>query len=437
MGWCFEKECQPTLNFNTMNYISKYNIFTKNCVYNLISKNYLQLSESLMDYLKTNTILDEEFPEELLIVLKNNSIVVDYDELQYIDYKYNSLKFDNKGAAYIIYPTLTCNFSCNYCFETVKQGAFGKKETILLKDFFRSKINQLDEINIRWSGGEPLLVWDKIKDISGVFENYKGVYNVSIATNGYLLTENIAKEMKYLNFSSIQITVDGPKREHNKKRFTNTDSNTYEKVLRGIENASKYINTRIRFNVDKNNRNSFTDFLSDLDKYRLNKSNVEINVQPIVSKQGCSINDNLLVGKSFFDAELEYSALAEYHNYKYSLQPNFMSDIRCIYHQVNSYAIDPKLNLYKCAENIGVEKYQIGRIDEKACANISNTNLLDRSLMYNPITIQECRECKVLPICNGKCPIEWEKNNRKEHSGCIPEKKSIEFKIAQLIKNEL
>jgi uncharacterized protein len=420
-----------------MNYISKYNIFTEDFVYNLISKNYLQINENLKDYLKTHSFLEEEFPDDILKVLKRNNIVVDYDELQYIDSRYNSLKFNDKKAAFIIYPTLSCNFSCDYCFETIKNGSFRNKETTLLKKFFKNKLKVLDEINIRWSGGEPLLTWEKIKDISSVFRNYKGSYNASIATNGYFLTEQIAEEMRELNFSSVQITVDGSKHDHNKKRFTNTDTNTYEKVLQGIKNASKYINTRIRFNVDQNNRDLFVDFLNDLDKYQLDKTNIEIYVKPVVPKNGCTINDNLLEGEDFLDVELEYLALAKDKNFKYSLHPNFKSEIRCIYHHVNSFAIDPKLNLYKCAEYIGMEAYQIGRINENSNIKMNNTSLCNRSLMYSPISLQECRECKVLPICNGKCPIDWEKNNRKEHAGCIPEKKSIEYKIAQLIKNEL
>lgn len=420
-----------------MNYISKYNIYVGNTVYNLTSRSYLELNESLMDYLKTSTVLAEEFPDEILSVLKVHNIVVDYDELQRIDFNYNSLKYDKEGAAYLIYPTLSCNFNCDYCFETIKNGTIGDHETILLKNFFKTKIKELNQINIRWSGGEPLLVWERIKDISTVFQEYNGIYNASIATNGYYLTEDIVKEMKTLGFSSITITVDGNKIEHNIKRFTNTDSNTYEKVLCGVESASKYLNTRIRFNVDKKNRNSFMDFLKDLSFYELDRSNVEIFVKPIRSKQGCSVNEDFLEEIAFFDAELEYMSIAKEYGYNYSFHPNFKSDIRCIYHQTNSFAIDPQLNLYKCAEYIGIKEYQVGVINDNSNIEINDIRLQNKSLMYSPIAIDECRQCRVLPICNGKCPIEWEKHNRKEHAGCIPEKKSIEFKIAQLIKNEL
>lgn len=416
---------------------SKYNIFYKNYVYNLISKNYLEINDDLRVYLDSTNEIHNDFPDNILDILKRNNIVVDFDELQYLDFRYNSMKYNNKKAAYIIYPTLTCNFKCYYCFESIKTGTFREKETQTLKLFFKNKIKELDEISIRWSGGEPLIAWNRIKQITNVFKSYKGNLLMSIATNGYLLTEEIAQEMRELNFSSIQITVDGTKQEHNKIRFTKNDNRTYDKVLEGISNASKHIKTRIRFNVDHKNKNSFKSFLVQLNKYDLNKNNISIYAKPIRSAQGCAITSNLLEEKQFFDIELLYLRLSKKYNFNYSLHPNFNSSIRCIYHHINSYAIDPNLKLYKCSAHIGLLKHSVGTINENSKIELNNIPSYKQSLMYSPISIQECRECRVLPICNGKCPIEWEKKERKEHEGCIPEKKSIDAKIKQLLHHEI
>lgn len=416
---------------------SNYNIFYKNFVYNLISKNYLELNDDLLAYLKETNEVDPNMPQAILDVFKRNNIVVDFDELQYLDYRYNSLKFTNKKASYIIYPTLSCNFKCYYCFESLKKGVIREKETKILELFFKNKIKKLKEISIRWSGGEPLIVWNSIKQISNVFKSYKGDLIMSMATNGYLLTDEIAREMKELNFSSIQITVDGTKQEHNRIRFAINDSNTYDKVLEGIKNSSKYMMTKIRLNVDNNNKNSFEKFLIDLDKYDLNKKNISLYVKPIRSSQNCAKTPNILEEKQFFDLELLYIQLAKQYNFKYSLHPNFNSAIRCIYHHIDSYAIDPKLRLYKCAENIGLKEYQVGKINKHSKIEIDNISNYQKSLMYSPISLLECRECKILPICNGKCPIEWEKSNKKENEGCIPEKQTIEAKIEQILQNEI
>ena len=40
-----------------------------------------------------------------------------------------------------------------------------------------------------------------------------------ITTNGYLLNEQNIREMKQLNVKSIQITIDGDRESHNKRRY--------------------------------------------------------------------------------------------------------------------------------------------------------------------------------------------------------------------------
>jgi len=50
------------------------------------------------------------------------------------------------------------------------------------------------------------------------------------------------------------------------------------------------------------------------------------------------------------------------------------------------------------------------------------------------LIIDECTKCSVLPICGGKCPIEWERQNKQKESGCIPDKQSISIKLNNLLK---
>nr|MDA3780279.1 SPASM domain-containing protein [Bacteroidales bacterium] len=175
----------------------------------------------------------------------------------------------------------------------------------------------------------------------------------------------------------------------------------------------------------------------DLENNNLDKNNIKIFVKPIRTKQNCTTDENIIEDSTFFNIELEFYKIAKEKGFYYSLHPNFNSDIRCIYHQLNSFAIDPQLNLYKCAEQIGLDSHKMGKINQEANIEINDIYEHSKMLMYNPNIIAECQNCKVLPICNGKSPIEWEKNQRKNDFGCIPEKKSINYKIEQLLKNEL
>jgi uncharacterized protein len=418
---------------------SNYNIFLDNFViFNLISKNYLQLNESLYSYLKRKNKFAEKDLEGVLDKLLNANIITQDNELLTLDYLYNSLKFDRTKASYIIYPTLTCNFNCNYCFETTKKESLNDSKTIILKNFLTKQTKLLSELSIRWSGGEPLIVWEKIKKITeSIIKSDPDLkYNFSLATNGYFITKQIVKELNSLNFSSLQITVDGTRDEHNKIRYTKYDNDTYSSVINGIKIASQKLKVIIRFNVNKDNVSSFDDFLLDLQNHSVNNENIEIFVKPIRPKQDSSFCCDLINDSDFNKNELAFYEIAKNKGFKYSIHPNFNSNLRCLFHHINSFVIDPNLNLYKCAAHVSLNDKKVGIINNSEAVEITNLKYFIKTLSYSPIAIKECRDCSVLPICFGKCPLIWDETNQPVDIGCIPDKVSYIDKFQQLFSNE-
>lgn len=57
-------------------------------------------------------------------------------------------------------------------------------------------------------------------------------YSASIVTNGYLLTEKVAKQLKKLNIENVQITLDGPAYIHNKRRYLKASKNQHLKLFK-------------------------------------------------------------------------------------------------------------------------------------------------------------------------------------------------------------
>ncbi|MDR1730309.1 MAG: SPASM domain-containing protein [Prevotellaceae bacterium] len=416
---------------------SKYDIFlNQNIIYNLLSRSFIQVNEDLYNYLKTNNDFTVNELGNVFNKLVEYNIISQDNELSIIDYQYNRAKFAQDAASYIIYPTLLCNFDCHYCFETNKKSQLDDNNTEILKKFLSTQAESLRELKIRWSGGEPLLVWKKIKLLTtAILENAQHLqYNFSMATNGYYLNEIVANELYDLHFSDLQITIDGTQAEHNKIRFTATDKDTYSKIIDGIKIASKIMPIRIRFNVYQENKNSFPNFLDELEKRNVNNENIEIFVKPILSKQDSSCSCGLLDDKEFFEQELKLCSIAEKKGFKYSMHPNFRNDVRCLFHQTNSFVIDPDLSLYKCALDVGLKSKEVGKINSFSKIEISDDEYIKNCLSYSPITMDECRNCKVLPICYGKCPL-GQGNHYIKDKGCIPEKKSIKFKLNQFINN--
>ena len=164
-------------------------------------------------------------------------------------------------ASFTIVVTYNCNFRCPYCFEENLSKSsdcnvkFSKQlvdklfESILLiepRDSLRNKV-------VKLYGGEPLLkenyeivkyIVSKGMDIGFVF---------GAVTNGYdleIYKDLISPEMiKY-----IQITIDGEKEFHNKRRIHYLGYPTFDKIISNIGIAlDRGAEIVIRVNTDKNN----------------------------------------------------------------------------------------------------------------------------------------------------------------------------------------
>jgi len=128
--------------------------------------------------------------------------------------------------------TRNCNLSCVHCRASALRGPFnGELDT-------RACFRLLDQIArvgnpiIILTGGEPLLRTD-IFDIAK-YGTGRGI-SMTMATNGTLITESIAKQMVHAGIRRISISLDGatPK-SHD--RFRGVDG-AFEGALRGIRLA--------------------------------------------------------------------------------------------------------------------------------------------------------------------------------------------------------
>ncbi|MBC7188727.1 radical SAM protein [Candidatus Aerophobetes bacterium] len=127
--------------------------------------------------------------------------------------------------------TNLCNLKCRHCYQDA-----GKR----LKDelSLKKRLEIVDELagedvfSIAYSGGEPLMD----KDIWKVLERgaKQGLYQ-SIATNGTLITPEVAKKLADVGVNYVEISLDSTRPEvHDKFRGV---PGFWEKAVKGIENA--------------------------------------------------------------------------------------------------------------------------------------------------------------------------------------------------------
>ncbi|MCC6028099.1 MAG: radical SAM protein [Archaeoglobus sp.] len=129
--------------------------------------------------------------------------------------------------------TYACNLKCKHCYATAGKAL----ENELTTEEALRTIDALDRLGvtiIAFSGGEPLIRRD-IYDLTS-YAAEKGIY-VAIATNGTLISEEVAKKLKESGVSYLQISLDGTKETHEAFRGI---KGIFNKTLEGIKNAVKY-----------------------------------------------------------------------------------------------------------------------------------------------------------------------------------------------------
>lgn len=174
------------------------------------------------------------------------------------------LQFSSDKRPVVVWNiTRRCNLKCIHCYahanETTSEDelstAEGKK---LLDDLAGFGVPV-----ILFSGGEPLVRKDLPELASYAVK--KGMRAV-ISTNGTLITDNVAKELKDIGLSYVGISIDGTEKVNDRFRGVN---GAFNSAINGIKSCKKAgIKVGLRFTVNNHNGNEIPaifDILEDMD----------------------------------------------------------------------------------------------------------------------------------------------------------------------------
>lgn len=351
----------------------------------------------------------------------------------------------------IIAPTLACNANCFYCFEN------GYRQGIMTPDTARAVVHFLKEhwdggkIGITWFGGEPLMAADIIEIMVDEL-NREGIPFVSkITTNGSLLTrEMIHRIQRKWKTDKIQITVDALGAEYNAiKNYIGIDD-AFSLVIENIQACLEEglsIHIRINFNPEK--IDSAVKTMEYLNKLFGDFQNIKVYFAPI-DADDCVMRN---ITDDFAERdEHPYIELIKYGR-KHGLYRGFpdMEDdeytqefdtdgllkklklysqpINCYATCQNVFSIDCNGKLYKCHRGLGRDEYASGDVFTGIQKNDIYNFFCDTR-----VPMDECNECKILPICQGGCKINVRLYNGK---GCCAPSKAIINQLVQLYRKDL
>jgi len=388
------------------NYNLSLDIEDKCAVYNTISRKYVLFDGSKKEYV--NSLLKDlsrdkyEVSEgELLKEFIRAGIIVDdnLNEFDKITYLFNKVKYQENRFILIISPTLDCNFRCPYCFEERRDSYITDEAVEGVIELVKKVSKKVKVLQVCWFGGEPMLQFEKIKTMTKVFKEIcekEGVsYCSTMTTNGYLLNDELIEELKALGIKKFQITLDGHREFHNKKRPLADGSGTFDKVLENIIKASrKDIAVTLRINVDKENANSIPELLDSIPEDIRKKVGVNI----------CNIfqNKEMVPLAEYFKTALNKGFQFRFFRKNYEI---------CEGTFINSITVQPDGKITPC-QMCNEKGFHFGKLRKDGSMNITKPSEFYKFRTTSAIDNESCKKCSKFPLCLGGCYYNRYKNNK-------------------------
>jgi len=145
-----------------------------------------------------------------------------------------------------------CNFRCTYCMP---KELFGSDHAFLARASLLSfeeiarlarLVSELGVRKIRLTGGEPL-VRREIEKLIEQLDAVPGIEDISLTTNGSLLTEAKARALRDAGLKRITVSLDGL--DDDTFQAINDVGFPVERVLEGIDNAAAAGLTPVKINM--------------------------------------------------------------------------------------------------------------------------------------------------------------------------------------------
>jgi uncharacterized protein len=362
--------------------------------------------------------------------------VLSYNSKSNLLFKNNKLlkvknAFDEKRLLrkndYSIRITLgrNCNLRCAYCIQCNSRE--NPKEELTVNDFFRHLKFFLGKnriFNVEFWGGEPLLYFEKIKQLHKKFVDELNVSRFWFATNGQYLTDEVT-DFIIQNKFFISISYDGPGQE-----------------LRGYDMEHDKV---VMNNIKRLNNHKLLAFLPVMSNLNKSMSKYQEKIKNLLGTDEFVIGNfpliNVVDNNSFNnrvpDDYLSNLSREIYSDFMEGKLSNIHSVQRDVFNFINHFgkreitsyriclALNPKkLSIDMAGNWIACHNFNKDDVYGNSSlylGNIKETKLKKKPMMFIPESAKRlkrlnCSCCIVKHICNGGCAFqnpEYEEYNCK------------------------
>lgn len=232
-------------------------------------------------------------------------------------YPFCIFRIPENGGRVLWEITNTCNYHCSYCIFSCESK---KYENELTTDEVKKTMKQLKENNftyIKFTGGEPFVRKDMIEILK--YASELG-FDMDISTNASLINQDIAKELKNINFPMVHVSLDGADKETHE--FVRGEG-TFAKTINGIKHlTNNNIYTRIGTVIYKKNEDKLEEIVKLAIELKANEIIFSF-MEPVGRLDG---DESIISKRETKDVKTEIENLrAEYKekiNVKYSFTEN-------------------------------------------------------------------------------------------------------------------
>ena len=410
----------PLYKYEEVMKLSKFNVlipYKKSViVYNTLWNSLVLVKKDsgLLDYISGKKNLNDNITDFPSVLMEKKIVHCDdFNEIEHIQTIMTNQICDKKILTLIVMPTLGCNFKCWYCYENhdVERKRMSDQDIDLIIKYIQKHIQEnpvLETVVISFFGGEPFLYFKEVMKpllvkIDEITTQNHINYLTTATTNGALVKPNYLDFLKKHHFESMQITLDGNKKRHNRVRFAYPGDNSYDVIVKNIKDSIQAgIQIYLRFNISEHTKLDVHQILGDFQDVN-NKELLLFSVHKIwQSKQEVNNTVDSIV------AEIRKSG---YQCFSYFSTPSSIWNM-CYADKDNEIIVMPGSKVYKCTARDFSKEQMEGMINDngKIIWTEKNAKRRQTSVFNN----KACMKCSIMPICIGGCrqkQIEHNDNN--------------------------
>jgi len=387
-----------------------YNTYTG--VFGVMDEKTIPVYQDIENYDSTADA-DEETAANVDLMLRAGYIIDnDKDELATVQLERDMQRHPKNVLSLTIAVTMDCNMACPYCYEKRNPVSINDEVQQQLCSFVEAHFKsnpKLKRLGVIWYGGEPLLEKQAIYSLSEKFielcDANEKTYNASIITNGVLLDAETAKRLANdCKVGTAQITIDGLKELHNKRRIMPSGEDSFELITKNIDACKDFMHISVRVNTDKENADEIdglVDFFVNEKKWTHSPS-FYLSPVSINDDSGCDAGKSIcLQGEEFADINIK-AIRATYAANREKVANTFFPRRRSVFcagEGANNYIISPDGSFCNCFHHVNVKGQVTGHISKPFIITSNYAKWLTSDIH------QQCQGCEYLPMCMGGCGL--------------------------------